>query len=129
MNILKLANGVTLAKEAVISNITFDENMMHCHLDDERIISVPIKWYPRLLNATVEQRNNWEIFDGGKGIHWEDIDEDLSVFGFMVGCDDSGDTEQLDEFTVVAEENSVQLVNWPIMENGQHHYRELVIIN
>jgi hypothetical protein len=43
-------------------------------------------WYPRLLNATAEQRNNWRISGGGYGIHWEDVDEDLSTEGLLRGA-------------------------------------------
>ena len=85
MNVKKLHNGVTLATEAIINNVIFDEKMIHCILDDERIISIPLKWYPRLFHATDEQKRNWHLIGGGIGINWPDIDEDLSVQGFMVG--------------------------------------------
>jgi hypothetical protein len=53
---------------------------------DGRTISVPLVWYPRLLNASVEQRNNWRIIGGGYGLHWEDVDEDLSTEGLLRGA-------------------------------------------
>jgi hypothetical protein len=52
---------------------------------DGRAIIVPLAWYPRLLHATAEQRGNWKIAGGGYGIHWPDIDEDLSVEGLLRG--------------------------------------------
>jgi hypothetical protein len=54
-------------------------------LIDGRTISIPIVWYPKLANATPEQRANFEILGHGEGIHWPDIDEDLSVKGLLRG--------------------------------------------
>jgi hypothetical protein len=55
-------------------------------LMDGRTISVPLAWYPRLLSAAPEQRRRWEIAGGGYGIHWPDIDEDLSTEGLLRGA-------------------------------------------
>lgn len=55
-------------------------------LVDGRTLSVPIVWYPRLLNATAAQRNNWRLIAGGFGIHWPDVDEDLSIEGLLRGA-------------------------------------------
>ena len=55
-------------------------------LMDGRTIAVPLAWYPRLANATPEQRNHWEFAGGGYGIHWPDIDEDLSTEGLLRGA-------------------------------------------
>lgn len=55
-------------------------------LVDGRTISVPLAWYPRLLHATPEQRANWQISGGGFGIHWPDVDEDLSTEGLLRGA-------------------------------------------
>lgn len=54
-------------------------------LKDGRTISAPLKWFPRLLNATPEQRANFELLGDGDGIHWPDADEDLSVAGILRG--------------------------------------------
>jgi hypothetical protein len=54
-------------------------------LADGRTISVPLAWYPRLSNASPEQRRRWEIAGAGFGIHWPDVDEDLSVEGLLRG--------------------------------------------
>ncbi|MDI1242698.1 MAG: DUF2442 domain-containing protein [bacterium] len=48
-------------------------------LADGRMIRVPLEWYPRLLDATPKDRNNWQLIGGGLGIHWEDLDEDITV--------------------------------------------------
>ena len=53
---------------------------------DGRNISVPLAWYPRLANATVAQRSHWEIAGAGYGIHWPEIDEDLSTEGLLRGA-------------------------------------------
>jgi hypothetical protein len=55
-------------------------------LADGRKISVPLAWFPRLLHATVAQRLNFELLGEGEGIHWPDIDEDLSVAGLLRGA-------------------------------------------
>ncbi|MBI2917000.1 MAG: DUF2442 domain-containing protein [Chloroflexi bacterium] len=54
-------------------------------LSDGRAISVPLAWYPRLLHATHEERGNWRLIGRGEGIHWEDLDEDISVEGLLAG--------------------------------------------
>ncbi len=53
---------------------------------DGRTISVPLAWYPKLLHAAEEQRKNWKIAGGGYGIHWPDLDEDLSTEGLLRGA-------------------------------------------
>jgi hypothetical protein len=52
-------------------------------LDDGRTVSVPLMWFPRLLNATEKQRKDWTFIGGGLGIHWEEIDEDISVASLL----------------------------------------------
>ncbi len=69
-----------------IKNVRFDEDMLIVDLLDGRTISVPLAWYPRLLHATREQRGNWTLCGGGFGIHWPDIDEDLSSEGLLRGA-------------------------------------------
>jgi hypothetical protein len=54
-------------------------------LSDGRSISVPLQWYPRLVYATAEERKNWRLIGNGEGIHWEDLDEDISVEGLIAG--------------------------------------------
>ncbi len=60
-------------------NVYFDADVMHVVLADGRRISVPLEWFPRLRRATEEQRELWRLIGGGVGIHWEELDEDLSV--------------------------------------------------
>jgi Protein of unknown function (DUF2442) len=68
-----------------VKNVYFTEETVSVDLMDGRIITVPLVWYPRLLNATPDQRSNWEVCGGGYGIHWSDIDEDLSTEGMLRG--------------------------------------------
>lgn len=65
--------------------VEVSENTLSVELNDGRTISVPVGWYPRLTHATPEERDNWKIIGGGQGIHWEDIDEDISVEGLLRG--------------------------------------------
>jgi hypothetical protein len=69
-----------------VKDVCFTEETVSVDLMDGRIITVPLAWYPRLLNATPEQRSNWEVCGGGYGIHWSDIDEDLSTEGMLRGA-------------------------------------------
>lgn len=64
-------------------------------LEDGRTIIVPIVWFPRLLRAAAEQRANWRISGAGYGIHWPDVDEDLSTGGLLRGA--AAAVESLDE--------------------------------
>ena len=54
-------------------------------LDDGRTISIPLSWYPRLLHGTVDERRNYRLVGGGSGIHWPDLDEDISIEGLLAG--------------------------------------------
>lgn len=54
-------------------------------LNDGRTISVPLTWYPRLLHATLKERENWRLTGAGRGVHWPDIDEDIGVEGLLAG--------------------------------------------
>jgi Protein of unknown function (DUF2442) len=63
--------------------VSIDEDELTVLLADGRKISVPLVWFPRLLHATADQRRNFELLGDGEGIHWPDIDEDLSVAGLL----------------------------------------------
>ena len=69
-----------------VADVEFSEDSLTVGLMDGRSISVPLAWYPRLLHATAAQRAHWQIAGGGYGIHWPDIDEDISVEGMLCGC-------------------------------------------
>lgn len=67
-------------------NVVLDDARLVVDLMDGRTIAVPLAWYPRLANATPKQRNHWQLAGGGYGIHWPDIDEDLSTEGLLRGA-------------------------------------------
>src|SRR3990172_5324315 len=66
-------------------NVTITEDTLTVDLGDGRTISAPLAWFPRILQATPEERKNWRLIGKGQGIHWEDIDEDISVEGLLAG--------------------------------------------
>lgn len=65
--------------------VSVTEDTLKAELADGRAISVPLAWYPRLVHATPEERDNWELIGEGQGIRWPDLDEDLSVEGLIAG--------------------------------------------
>jgi len=69
-----------------IRDVHSSDDTLSVDLVDGRTITVPLVWYPRLLHATAAQRANWRIAGGGHGIHWPDIDEDLSSEGLLRGA-------------------------------------------
>lgn len=75
-----------LATDERVSDVEVTDDTLTVAMMDGRSISVPLVWYPRLLHATAEQRANWQIAGGGYGIHWPDIDEDLSTEGLLRGA-------------------------------------------
>ena len=75
MNILSTVSPIATLAETV----RFGEDTLIVSLSDGREISVPLEWFPRLRDATPEQRDNWRLITRGIGIHWEDVDEDIAV--------------------------------------------------
>ncbi len=75
--------------------ITFTEQALQVSLDDGRMISVPLAWYPRLLNATPSERIQYELIGDGEGIHWPSLDEDISVEGLVAGRRSAESSESL----------------------------------
>jgi hypothetical protein len=67
------------------NNVSVSEDTLSVDLSDGRSISVPIEWFPRLVHATPEERRKWRLIGNGHGIHWEDIDEDISIEGLLAG--------------------------------------------
>ena len=68
-----------------VKDVHLTDDTLSVDLMDGRTITVPIAWYPRLLHATPRQRARWELCAAGFGIHWPDIDEDLSTDGLLRG--------------------------------------------
>ena len=69
-----------------VKDVRFTEDTLAVDLIDGRTIVVPLAWYPKLLDATPERRRNWRISGAGYGIHWPDVDEDLSTAGLLRGA-------------------------------------------
>jgi len=69
-----------------VKNVQFTEETISVDLMDGRTITVPLVWYPKLLNATPSRRAKWRVAGGGYGIYWEEIDEDLSTAGMLRGA-------------------------------------------
>ena len=68
-----------------IKNVNIADESLTVDLADGRIITVPIAWYPRLSHGKPEERNNWRLIGNGEGIHWPDLDEDISVDNIVLG--------------------------------------------
>jgi hypothetical protein len=73
-------------------NVKLTKDALIVDLSDGRTISVPLEWFPRLVHASSKERKNWRLIGRGHGIHWEDIDEDISVEG-LVGGKPSGESQ------------------------------------
>lgn len=71
--------------EVLATALHFTNQSLIVDLADGRTVTVPLSWYPRLVHATKQERDNWEMLFGGEGFHWPDLDEDLSVDGFVKG--------------------------------------------
>ena len=69
-----------------VKDVRFTEDILAVDLIDGRTIVVPLAWYPKLLDASADQRERWEVSGGGYGIHWPDVDEDLSTEGLLRGA-------------------------------------------
>jgi hypothetical protein len=80
MNTLAVENRIPEALDVLLTDDTLSVD-----LSDGRSISVPIAWFPRLFHSTEQERNNWRLIGRGQGIHWEDIDEDISIEGLIAG--------------------------------------------
>jgi hypothetical protein len=78
----------TLITEIEIANavdVIITDDTLTVNLDDGRTISVPLSWYPRLLHGTEKERKNFRLIGNGEGIHWPDLDEDISIKGLLSG--------------------------------------------
>lgn len=75
----------TLTLEARALSVIITDDALVIDLSDGRTISVPLAWYPRLLQGTREERNNWHVIGDGTGIHWPELDEDISIENLLIG--------------------------------------------
>ncbi len=66
-------------------NVSITADTLAVDLSDGQTISVPLAWYPRLFHASPDERSNWRLIGRGEGIHWPDVEEDISVSGLLAG--------------------------------------------
>lgn len=78
----------TLVSEPLAKTITFDADTMWVELADGRQLGVLLAYFPRLLHASTAEREKYTISGGGTGLHWDDLDEDISVSGLLLGVGD-----------------------------------------
>ena len=80
-------------REATADSVSVTEDTLTVHLADGRTLSVPLAWYPRLLHGSSKERNRWRLIGRGEGIHWPDLDEDISVENLLFG-NPSGENQE-----------------------------------
>ena len=80
-----MSSSTAEARTARAVRVEITDDALSVELADGRAISVPLAWYPRLVHGTVDERNRWRLLGGGRGIHWPDLDEDISVDNLLNG--------------------------------------------
>jgi len=78
----------TLVSDALAKRVRFDEDTMWVDLVDGRQLGVPLAYFPRLLGAASSERTKYVVSEGGRGLHWDDLDEDISVPALLLGVGD-----------------------------------------
>jgi hypothetical protein len=76
---------IELLEIPTIQQVTVTDDTLSADLSDGRTISVPLAWYPRLLHGSIEERNDYRFIAGGSGIHWNQLDEDVSIKNLILG--------------------------------------------
>ena len=76
---------LTIETEPLATDVAFLDAMLRVTLDDGRELAVPLEWFPRLRDGSPAARANWRLIGIGEGIHWPDLDEDISVIGLLSG--------------------------------------------
>ena len=88
-----MSTSETEIRAALAESVTTTDDALVLELDDGRTISVPLTWFPRLAHGSPSERTNWQLIGRGEGIHWPDLDEDISVRSLLAGRR-SGETQQ-----------------------------------
>lgn len=88
-----MSTSETELKEAIARGLRVDDETLAVDLVDGRTISVPLAWFPRLQHGTPAERTNWQLIGRGTGIHWPDLDEDISTESLLAGRR-SGETQE-----------------------------------
>ena len=78
-----MRTSISKESESLAAEVRFDKEKIHVRLRDGREISVPLGWFPKLREASPKQRKNWRLIGKGIGIHWPDLDEDISVSALL----------------------------------------------
>jgi len=78
-------SAIEILQVAKAQDVVVADDTLTVDLADGRTISVPLAWYPRLLHGTPEERNHWRLIGNGEGVHWPDLDEDISIEGIVLG--------------------------------------------
>ncbi len=76
---------IELSQMPTIQQVIVTDDTLSADLSDGRTISVPLAWYPRLLHGSIEERNDWRFIGDGSGIHWNQLDEDVSFKNLILG--------------------------------------------
>ncbi len=76
---------LVIEQDLTVRSVSVTSNTLSVELSDGRGVSVPLGWFPRLIHATPEERERWELIGRGSGIHWPDLDEDISLEGLLAG--------------------------------------------
>jgi len=98
-----------------IQAVDITDDTLSVDLSDGRTISVPLAWYPRLLHGSVEERQNWRLIGKGEGIHWNQLDEDISVKNIILG-QSSGESQKF------AKRSRQNLLASPTLDSEAIHY-------
>lgn len=69
----------------MVTDVNVGDDSLTAQLSDGRTVTAPLAWYPRLLHGTEGERRNWRLIGGGEGVHWPDLDEDISVINLTLG--------------------------------------------
>jgi hypothetical protein len=95
-------SGIDL-REALAQTLTVTEDSVIVDLADGRTITVPLAWYPRLKHGSASERAHWRLIGKGTGVHWPDLDEDISVEGLLAGRRSSETQESLSRWLMARE--------------------------
>ncbi len=88
-----MSTSETELREAMAQSIHVNDDALTVDLVDGRTVTVPLAWFPRLAHGTPDERANWRLIGGGEGMHWPDLDEDISVESLLAGRR-SGETQE-----------------------------------
>lgn len=76
--------GILISNSPKTKNVWFQNDKLYLLLEDGRELGIPLEWFPKLRDATTKQLNNWRLIGQGDGVHWEDLDEDISTEGLLM---------------------------------------------